>query len=86
MDGPHGIFSNKYVEITENLMNLYRNQGGFDMIGSGILLKYNKNDIILIKFDINIYLFLMWLLVMKKKLYLNSKLIYFMILNEFKKS
>ena len=30
--GPHGIFSNNYIEITPEYMNLYRNMGGFDMI------------------------------------------------------
>jgi len=33
--GPHGIFSNKYMEITPSYMNKYRNMGGFDMIRSG---------------------------------------------------
>lgn len=35
LGGPRGIFTNSYVEITEELMNSYRNQGGFDMICSG---------------------------------------------------
>lgn len=30
--GPHGIFTNNYMEITEEYMKLYRNMGGFDMI------------------------------------------------------
>jgi pyrophosphate--fructose-6-phosphate 1-phosphotransferase len=30
--GPHGIFSNNYMEITQEYMDLYRNTGGFDMI------------------------------------------------------
>jgi pyrophosphate--fructose-6-phosphate 1-phosphotransferase len=30
--GPHGIFSNNYIEITKEYMDLYRNMGGFDMI------------------------------------------------------
>jgi pyrophosphate--fructose-6-phosphate 1-phosphotransferase len=30
--GPHGIYSNSYVEIDEKFMRLYRNMGGFDMI------------------------------------------------------
>lgn len=33
--GPHGIFSNNYMEITAEYMGLYRNTGGFDMIRSG---------------------------------------------------
>lgn len=35
LGGPRGIFENKYVEITDELMDSYRNQGGFDMICSG---------------------------------------------------
>ena len=30
--GPHGVFSNNYMEITPEYMDLYRNMGGFDMI------------------------------------------------------
>lgn len=30
--GPHGVFSNNYMEITPEYMHLYRNTGGFDMI------------------------------------------------------
>lgn len=30
--GPHGVFSNNYMEITFDYMQLYRNMGGFDMI------------------------------------------------------
>jgi pyrophosphate--fructose-6-phosphate 1-phosphotransferase len=30
--GPKGIYTNKYVEITDDFMHLYRNMGGFDMI------------------------------------------------------
>lgn len=33
--GPKGIIENQYVEITEELLSSYRNQGGFDLIGSG---------------------------------------------------
>ncbi|MFT4552497.1 MAG: pyrophosphate--fructose-6-phosphate 1-phosphotransferase [Chlamydiales bacterium] len=33
--GPNGIVVNDYVEITEELLSSYRNQGGFDIIGSG---------------------------------------------------
>lgn len=35
LNGPHGIFTDNYIEITEELMSQYRNQGGFDMICSG---------------------------------------------------
>lgn len=33
--GPHGVFSNKYMEITADYMLKYRNMGGFDMIRAG---------------------------------------------------
>lgn len=33
--GPGGLVDHKYIEITENFINDYRNTGGFDMIGSG---------------------------------------------------
>ena len=32
LNGPHGIFTNNYMEITLDYMNLFRNTGGFDMI------------------------------------------------------
>lgn len=35
LGGPRGIYSNSFKEITGELMNSYRNQGGFDMICSG---------------------------------------------------
>ena len=35
LNGPAGIIENKYIEITKDRLDLYRNQGGFDMIGSG---------------------------------------------------
>ena len=30
--GPLGVYSNNYMEICSDYMNLYRNTGGFDMI------------------------------------------------------
>ena len=33
--GPSGLVNNEYIEITDALMDAYRNMGGFDMIGSG---------------------------------------------------
>ena len=30
--GPHGIYTNNYMEINAEYMDLYRNMGGFDMI------------------------------------------------------
>ena len=35
LGGPSGIVDNKIIEITEDLLKDYRNQGGFDLIGSG---------------------------------------------------
>lgn len=35
LDGPKGIIENKYREITSQILASYRNQGGFDLIGSG---------------------------------------------------
>ena len=33
--GPGGLVDHKYIEITSDLMDAYRNTGGFDIIGSG---------------------------------------------------
>ena len=33
--GPSGLIENKYIEITAELLDSYRNTGGFDIIGSG---------------------------------------------------
>ncbi len=35
LNGPGGIVRNKTLEITKELLSSYRNQGGFDLIGSG---------------------------------------------------
>ncbi|MEJ5188341.1 MAG: diphosphate--fructose-6-phosphate 1-phosphotransferase [Breznakiellaceae bacterium] len=35
LGGPSGLIENKTVEITDALIDQYRNTGGFDMIGSG---------------------------------------------------
>ncbi|AEF85844.1 diphosphate--fructose-6-phosphate 1-phosphotransferase [Treponema primitia ZAS-2] len=35
LGGPSGLIDNKSVEITGPMMDIYRNTGGFDMIGSG---------------------------------------------------
>ena len=35
LDGPGGIVNDRTIEITESLLAGYRNQGGFDLIGSG---------------------------------------------------
>ena len=33
--GPKGVFTGKYVELTAEMVDAFRNTGGFDMIGSG---------------------------------------------------
>lgn len=35
LEGPKGIIENRYREITDEILAPYRNQGGFDLIGSG---------------------------------------------------
>jgi len=35
LEGPGGIVQNRWVEVSEKKIASYRNQGGFDMIGSG---------------------------------------------------
>ncbi|RAI15501.1 MAG: diphosphate--fructose-6-phosphate 1-phosphotransferase [Candidatus Melainabacteria bacterium] len=35
LGGPSGIIDGKYIELTEEYINEYRNTGGFDIIGSG---------------------------------------------------
>ena len=35
LGGPSGIIDGKYTELTDEIMNNYRNTGGFDIIGSG---------------------------------------------------
>ena len=33
--GPDGLIKNEYIELTADIIDAYRNTGGFDMIGSG---------------------------------------------------
>jgi len=35
LGGPSGIIDGKYIELTEDIIDNYRNTGGFDIIGSG---------------------------------------------------
>lgn len=35
LNGPIGVVDHQYLEVTDTLMNKYRNLGGFDMIRSG---------------------------------------------------
>ena len=35
LDGPKGIFTGKYKQITADLLKDFRNMGGFDLLGSG---------------------------------------------------
>jgi len=39
--GPHGVYSNNYMEICGDYMNLYRNMGGFDMICKSFCMSFN---------------------------------------------
>lgn len=41
--GPAGLIDHKYIELTADIINEYRNTGGFDMIGSG-RTKLEKKD------------------------------------------
>lgn len=38
LNGPHGIYTNNFMEITADYMGLFRNTGGFDMIRKSIPL------------------------------------------------
>ncbi len=35
LGGPSGLVDHKYIELTESIIDKYRNTGGFDIIGSG---------------------------------------------------
>lgn len=35
LGGPDGLIKNKFIELTDDVVDRYRNTGGFDMIGSG---------------------------------------------------
>ena len=35
LSGPRGLMNNKYMELTKEIIDSYRNTGGFDIIGSG---------------------------------------------------
>jgi 6-phosphofructokinase len=35
LGGPEGIYNGKYTEITQSMIDYYKNRGGFDMICSG---------------------------------------------------
>ncbi|CAD7963561.1 unnamed protein product [Amoebophrya sp. A120] len=35
LDGPHGIFASQYVQLNDEIIDGFRNTGGFDMLGSG---------------------------------------------------
>ena len=35
LNGPSGLVDHKYIELTEEIIDEYRNTGGFDIIGSG---------------------------------------------------
>jgi pyrophosphate--fructose-6-phosphate 1-phosphotransferase len=53
--GPHGVYSNNYMEICSDYMNLYRNMGGFDMICKFIISNFeniNKSSFLLFQYFI----------------------------------
>lgn len=35
INGPHGVFNGNYIKLDDDIINRYRNMGGFDIIGSG---------------------------------------------------
>ena len=35
LDGPGGVLANKWIELSASTLSAYRNQGGFDLLGSG---------------------------------------------------
>lgn len=37
VNGPNGILSGESIELTQDLVDKYRNQGGFNMIGSNLI-------------------------------------------------
>lgn len=58
LDGPIGLVEHKYIELTESIVNEYRNTGGFDIIGSGRTkledtAQYDKGAIICQQLGIN---------------------------------
>jgi len=42
--GPGGLINHKYMELTAEIIDEYRNTGGFDMIGSGRTKLYKKEQ------------------------------------------
>jgi 6-phosphofructokinase len=47
--GPHGVYSNNYIEIDQDYMQLYRNMGGFDMICKFTITKDINHILIIIR-------------------------------------
>ena len=43
LGGPSGLIDHKYIELTQSIIDDYRNTGGFDIIGSG-RTKLEKED------------------------------------------
>ena len=50
LEGPSGIIERKYRDLSKEVVDLYRNQGGFDMIGSG-RTKIESNEQLVKSFD-----------------------------------
>lgn len=58
LGGPSGLVDHKYIELTKEIVDEYRNTGGFDIIGSGRTKleeteQYNKGTEICHKLDIS---------------------------------
>lgn len=60
LNGPHGIYTNNFMEITKEYMSLFRNTGGFDMIRKSTLSRFSPRLFILASYkgDVN----LVWIL------------------------
>lgn len=58
LGGPSGLVDHEYIELTSDIVNEYRNTGGFDIIGSGRtkleeIAQYDKGEEICKKLGIN---------------------------------
>lgn len=58
LGGPSGLVDHQYIELTKEIVDEYRNTGGFDIIGSGRTKleeeeQYEKGAVICKKLDIN---------------------------------
>lgn len=49
LGGPSGIIDGKYIELTKEIIDEYRNTGGFDIIGSGRTKLEDENQFLKVK-------------------------------------